>query len=241
MRKLKKWFIGDYISKTDDVFEKAKIELVYDYTLFFFVLGLIFYGNLIALQLWYHLAIITFAMLALPTVVFILKYKQSLTMAGNWFGIQQTITSTVSVLIQEANPDMSGPLWTISFIIFMLFIFGVRKGLLRVWPFFAIFILTLITYSRGVPWDFGIPPEQQLPHQPFVAVVPFCLCVYLILVFLRTNKVAEQKIKEQKLEVEQKNKEIVDSMHYAKRIQTAIMPNDKSIEKDLKTLRHPNQ
>lgn len=238
MKKLKRYFIGDYISNTDDVFEKAKIELVYDYTLFFFILGLVFYGNLIANGLWYHLTLITFAMIALPMVVFILKFKRSTIKAGNWFVAQQTITSYGSVFIQEADADMSGPLWTMSFIIFILFVFGVKKGLPRLLPFCGIFILTMVTYSLNQQLDFGIPDDQQLPNQPFVALVPFCLCFYLIIIFLRTYKVAEQKIKEQKLLVEQKNKEIVDSMHYAKRIQTAIMPSEKSMEKGLNKVKN---
>jgi hypothetical protein len=67
MKKLKNWFIGDYLAKTEDVFEKARIELMYDYTLFFFIMGLAFYGNLVAGGLYYHMSVITFAMIALPT------------------------------------------------------------------------------------------------------------------------------------------------------------------------------
>ena len=60
MNKLRDWFIGDYLAKTDDVFEKAKITLTYHYCLFFFILGLAFYFNLIAAGLWYHFYIISF-------------------------------------------------------------------------------------------------------------------------------------------------------------------------------------
>lgn len=233
MKKLKQWFIGDYLKKTADVFEKARIELVYDYSLFFFILGLFFYGNLIAKNLWYHFYVISFAMIALGSVLFILKFSQNLKKAGNWFVIQQTVTSSSSVYIQEANPDMSGPLWTMSFIIFVLFIFGTTKGIIRLIPFFGIFILTLVTYSMEEKLDFGIPESQQLPNEPFVALIPFCLCVYLVIVFLRTNRVAERQIIEQKILVEQKNKEIIDSIRYAKRIQMALLPGTKTLEKGL--------
>ena len=50
MKKLKNWFIGDYLAKTDDVFERAKIELLYSYSIAFFILGSIFYVHIIFLQ-----------------------------------------------------------------------------------------------------------------------------------------------------------------------------------------------
>lgn len=236
MKRLKKWFIGDYLDKTENVFEKARIELTYDYTLFFFILGLVLYGNLIANGLWYHFYIISFACVSLVSIPFILKYKQNLTMAGNWYVIQQTLVSGLSVYIQEGKPEMSGPLWTMSFIIFILFIFGVKRGLLRLLPFISIFIAILVLQTQNVVLNLGIPYSQQLPNQPFVALVPFCLCVYLILVFMRTNGAAERKINEQKMLVETKNKEITDSMHYAKRIQDALMPNDVYIDRKMKDL-----
>jgi len=34
----------------------------------------------------------------------------------------------------------------------------------------------------------------------------------------------------------EKQKEIIDSIHYAKRIQTALLPNEKRIDKELKKL-----
>lgn len=237
MKKLKNWFIGDYLAKTEDVFEKARIELTYDYTLFFFIMGLAFYGNLIAGGLWYHFYIVTFAMFALPGILFILKYKQNIKMAGNWYVIQQTIVSTCSVLIEEANPDMSGPLWTMTFIIFILFLFGTKKGMLRLIPFISVFVLVIACDSMGIKLDLGIPESQQLPNQPFVTIVPFLLCVYLVIVFLRTNKAAEKQIQNQKELVEIKNTEITDSINYAKRLQRALMASEKNIEQNINRLK----
>lgn len=237
MKKLKNWFIGDYINKTENVFEKARIELTYDYSLFFFILGLVFYGNLIANGLWYHFYIVSFACLSLLSIPFILKYKQNLTLAGNWYIIQQTLVSFSSTFVQEFKPDMSGPLWTMSFIIFILFIFSVKRGLLRLLPFISLFIYILISQNREIVFDFGIPESQQLPNQPFVALVPFCLCVYLIIVFMRTNGAAEKQIQLQKKLVEVKQREIIDSIKYAKRIQDALMPNENQLNRTLNTLK----
>jgi hypothetical protein len=233
LKKIKHWFIGELLAKTEDVFEKAKIELVFNFSVFFMVLGLLFYGNLIANGLWYHFYMITFGIFALASIPFILKYKQSLRMAANWYVIQQTITSTISLGIQEFKPDMSGPLWTLSFIIFVIFIFGVRQGLPRLIPFILLFLATVYLSSNNIIIDLGIPDDQQLPNQPFVTLIPFYLCFYLIIVFVRTNTVAQIQIKEKTAEINLKNKEITDSINYAKRIQKAVLPIDNVIEKAL--------
>ena len=85
--------------------------------------------------------------------------------------------------------------------------------------------------------DFGIPQSQQLPNQPFVTLVPFSLCVYLIIVYLKTNNVAEKQIHKQKELVEIKNTEITDSINYAKRLQKAIMASEKNIEQNMNRLK----
>jgi hypothetical protein len=58
------------------------------------------------------------------------------------------------------------------------------------------------------------------------------------------NLVLERKVKERTLEleaakdiVEEKNKEIVDSIRYAKRIQIHLLPSDKYIEKNMERLK----
>lgn len=57
-------------------------------------------------------------------------------------------------------------------------------------------------------------------------------------VFLE-NKVEERtaELKEEKLKVEEKQKEILDSIHYAKRIQRSLLTTEKYIEKSLKRLK----
>jgi hypothetical protein len=55
---------------------------------------------------------------------------------------------------------------------------------------------------------------------------------------LQKNKVEEQKqkVEHQKHLVEEKQKEILDSIHYAKRIQQSLLPTEKYIERHLNRL-----
>ena len=86
--------------------------------------------------------------------------------------------------------------------------------------------------------------KQNIIRNSFIA--GFALVFLLALVVLRSfiqkqkaNKQLEEKnnlIAHQKHEVEEKQKEILDSIHYARRIQTALITNEKYIEKHLNKL-----
>ncbi len=60
--------------------------------------------------------------------------------------------------------------------------------------------------------------------------------VFLIIVFRQHNKVKKQKkeVENQKILVDDKNKEILDSIHYAKRIQQAMLTSEQYIQKHFK-------
>ena len=59
---------------------------------------------------------------------------------------------------------------------------------------------------------------------------------FLVLRNLKNNKKKNKIIEEQKIVVEAKQKEIIDSIHYAKRIQEAILPSKIYIGKNLKRM-----
>jgi tetratricopeptide (TPR) repeat protein len=63
--------------------------------------------------------------------------------------------------------------------------------------------------------------------------------VILFMVFrqLKLRKEAFNKINEQKAIIEEKNKEIVDSIHYAKRIQSALMSSERQVDNSLNRLK----
>jgi tetratricopeptide (TPR) repeat protein len=66
-------------------------------------------------------------------------------------------------------------------------------------------------------------------------VILLIVVVFLIIVFknLQKQKLLTKKVENQAEELKEKQKEILDSIHYAKRIQMAIMPNLTLIRKHL--------
>ncbi len=83
--------------------------------------------------------------------------------------------------------------------------------------------------------------EEKQKQKIIIASVSIGLILVLILSFvilrsLRQNQRKNKIITEQKELVEEKQKEILDSIHYAKRIQTALITSEKYIEKNLNKL-----
>jgi tetratricopeptide (TPR) repeat protein len=69
----------------------------------------------------------------------------------------------------------------------------------------------------------------------FIIVIAFGLLIIAAVVFrsLKTNRLQKKILEEQKRLVEMKQKEILDSIHYAKRIQKSLLPTEKFLERIL--------
>jgi hypothetical protein len=85
--------------------------------------------------------------------------------------------------------------------------------------------------------------EQKRKRILSVALVIALLCLmalsYLMLQKIKDNhliRIQKKDIEQRSLLLEVKQKEILDSIHYANRIQNALLPNEYSIEKILKKL-----
>jgi hypothetical protein len=98
--------------------------------------------------------------------------------------------------------------------------------------------------------------QKQFEHERKIknvfTIFSICICVLLVVLILvlRKIKASNVLIKTQQKElvkaysemfaqkeiIEEKQREILDSIHYAKRIQTALLPSDKYIERNLNDL-----
>jgi hypothetical protein len=238
MKKIRKWFIGEYLDKTTNVFEKARIELLFNFTAFYLLNLLLFYGNLIANHYHYHAAIITFGIFMLLAILVSFKRQQPFHFIALLLFLQQTITGIVSYLIQESQMDFVGEFWMVVNILMAFVTLGKRYGLLTA----GIWLLQLIhcllnDFSGGKYVLIHIPQKEILPPAPFFVLVPFFLCIYIMYQFVQTRTIAERNIQEQKDLIEEKNHEILSSIRYAKRIQNSLLPTEKYLEKVMKQQR----
>jgi hypothetical protein len=72
--------------------------------------------------------------------------------------------------------------------------------------------------------------QQYLLFGGLALILVFALFMYNR---FKVASVQKTEIEKQKMLVEEKQKEILDSIRYAKRIQIALLPNDKTLEKGL--------
>ncbi|HYG53234.1 MAG TPA: hypothetical protein VD905_20180, partial [Flavobacteriales bacterium] len=82
--------------------------------------------------------------------------------------------------------------------------------------------------------------DQEIVQQKmytFGGIIGFGLMVVVAIISLRASRQKKKDnllIAEQKTLVEEKQREILDSIHYAKRIQRALLPSEKYISRNLK-------
>lgn len=225
MKKLKHWFIGDYLAKTDDVFERSKIELLYSYSVAFFILGMVYYVHIVYAKLWLHVASEGLAMISLIAIPFVLKYAQNVKLAASIYIIQQIIVSSCSIIIENGKSEMISGFWISLYILFSFFLFDIKIGSI---------LLVVMMITGGVcgalAKQINLGPEHQLPMTPDVIMLPLCLVIYVTYMFLKTRKTAEKQIDAQKSLLEHQKKEVTDSINYAQRIQKAILPSYRLVE-----------
>lgn len=83
--------------------------------------------------------------------------------------------------------------------------------------------------------------ERKVKNISFIALgvslILICGIVFSFLKIKKANRIIisqKKEVEQQKQLIEEKQKEVLDSIHYAKRIQMALLPSDKLIEKALK-------
>lgn len=86
--------------------------------------------------------------------------------------------------------------------------------------------------------------EQEIHQQrtyTVAGVVGFCLMIFVAIILFRSNKQkqkAKLEIERQKEMVEEKQKEMIDSIMYARRIQKSLLPTEKYIQSSFKRLKN---
>lgn len=239
--RFKNYIIGDALSKTDDVFERARIEMVYSFTVFFILLGLVFYGNIFANGLWWQFHITTFGVITLPLVLVVLRKTKNVRYAGYFYTITQIFMSLSNQWLYKFEPNELGAFWQCVFLIFVFFVLGNKWGFwITLFNVGCILIKPIDVATGNKLLNYHVPPEQVPPVIPEFVLIPFLLIVFALYQIVKTREVAERQIRLQKLklqennkELETKNEDIISSINYAKRIQQAILPTEDNVQRGI--------
>jgi hypothetical protein len=237
--KFRNYFIGNILSRNDNVFTQAKIEVLFNFTLLFLFTNIPYCILALSLQTIHKVLAVT-TVLGLIAVLVALKNFKNLKL-GVWIYIlNHAFQNLTHFLINNGRLEEQGVLFFILFISFGFFLAGRTTGFLLS----AIVIITFIigTYNNHTGHSlFEFPPEMadpmQTPEMKYFTLIPIFMIIYLISQFIKTRQKAEKQIEEQRRLLEEKNKEVMDSIHYAKRIQNSIITSEKYIAREINKLK----
>src|SRR5687767_1896230 len=191
LRKFRNYIIGDALAKTDDVFERARIELTFSFTMFFILLGLVFYGNIFANNLWWQFYITTFGVISLPLVLVVLKKTKNVNYAGYLYVVNQVIMSLANQWLYKFELSIVGGFWAMVSLVFTFFVLGRKWGLFfTAFVALSMFVRPLDEALDGKLLDYHIPPEQVPQELTLFVFVPFLLTVFALSQIVKTRTIA---------------------------------------------------
>ncbi|MEW6470221.1 MAG: hypothetical protein AB1458_15000 [Bacteroidota bacterium] len=239
MKKMRTYFIGSFLNSTEDVFEQARITMLYRLCLFFFFLFMIPLATDIALG--YEKAIVLHGIDSLMIIasLFIMRHARKLNHVVNFVFLVIFFSSMLATMM--LSPARLEPI-AVSWLIFFLAISALlQRGWARVlYCFFfgwlpIVYVIVNKSQEGRLTWPWLVQDGAEDPPL-FLMFVPIVLCIYAIWSHTSTISKAQETITQQKSMLEEKNKDITDSIRYARRIQQSLLPTEKYIERAFKRL-----
>ncbi len=228
MNKIREYFIGDILRSTDDAFEQARVILLFRLSLMF---SIIFFLPLIsdaAMGIYKALTVHAIGYLLLLAMPFIMKRQQNIDRSLNiFFTICFFISSIVFMMLNPTNLDHIGAAWTIFFMVLSAII---QRGKCRIifccFLFWLPMIYVVINEQLHGALTIEMLVEKKAENPPdALIIIPIVLTIYSAWANSSTIQQAKLTITEQKKIIQEKNKDIVDSIQYAKRLQDALLPS----------------
>lgn len=238
-KRLKTYFAGKALDNAPDVFERVRVELIYQLVMVFTLLYSISVIPFIARGLW-DLAVIQFfgyvgIILMLVSLRATGHYKQPsyIFMFTGWI---------VSVLMRltslEAMQD-SFAYWDLMNIVTIFVMLGWKWGIGN--SLFFLVLSSTLHIKVGIPETGtelinigeGIDTKAiKGAGSSFASqFIPITFTAFVLMRFLLAQSKAQSIIAKQKAEAEEKNKLITDSINYASQLQKALIPEEGHLKK----------
>lgn len=238
----KKYIIGDALASTEDIFEKVRIDVLFSFTLFFFITNIPYLFIAIPLSI-LHVCVAIFSLVALASVILVLAITKNVKMATLVYVAAHCILNLTHFIMNNGQIEVQGVLFFLLIALFSFLMLDRTWGLL--FTCFIMVMLILGMYNVNSNYSiFKMPlkyhdPQAEGPMAYFV-FIPLLLNIYLIAQFVKARNKAEMQISNQKTLLEKNNKElglknedIVSSINYAKKIQYAVLPNEETIYRSI--------
>ena len=229
---MQEYFIGDQLRRTDDVFEQARTIMMYRFSLVFTVLFTLPFITDIVLGYNKLIVLHAFDMITILAFPFMMRYFRTLDVQMTIFFLISTVSSyAIFMMTSPMKIDLIGLSWIMFFaILAALLLRGVRRVLFSVFlpwlPLVYVFVNQQTDGALIIPCL--LEPGAAEPPV-FLMFLPIVLALYSMYSHTHTISVARKQITHQKNEIERKNKDITDSISYAKHLQEALLPTHDAI------------
>lgn len=241
LHQLRDYFIGEALSKTDDVFEKARLRLTYNISVFLFLISVLFGVTLLAEPKTWQMISFAVATLTQVALFVILRRTGDVQKAGYAFLTLQLYLTVVNSFIVKFRMNADGTAWMSMGLIYTYFVLGRR------WGFFLfavyLFLLSLPYIDRifsSQLLDYYIDPSLVPPDEQISLIFPLLIIIYSLAEITRTRRSAEEMISQQKNQLESSNvsleqhkRDVTASITYARRIQNAVLPHHETIARGI--------
>lgn len=238
-KKIQNYFIGGALARTDDVFEQVKAEVLFNFTALFLLTNLPYL--FVAANQTIHFAMGVSTITALALVLVVIKRTNNVKRATYFFLVNFFIQDCGHYTINNGRMQEQGILFGLLFALCGFLLLDRKWGMTIGFFIMAMYVTGLYNINNDfalwhVPPHISDPPETG--NFKYLALIPMLLNIYLISEFVKARTKAERQLAHQKRLIEEKQKEILDSIHYAKRIQNALMPQEKYITRRLERLQN---
>jgi hypothetical protein len=235
--RLRDFFVSKYLLRTDDVFEVARILLLYRFMLAFCIIFMLPVVADYSLGMYKALVLHSIDFALIVVMLFLLRPAWSLDGVTMFFFAVAFISNLLAfMMLNPERIDTTAVLWSTFFLALSLI-------LLRGWAraVYCLFLgwlpLAYVMLNIRLQGALTIPAlvERDMGESPILlSVIPIFLLVFAIWSNSSTIETARRTITGQKRQIEERNKEITDSIQYAKRIQQSLLPTEKYLDRLLR-------
>ena len=190
--------------------------------------------------------LISLSTLLISIILLLLIHKKLITIS-KWIILLFLIIFISSITILTGK-DSGTIIYFVPGILFPAIIFQNKKLILILSIFFIILLISVFWLGQLIDPLIKLSHYEKTYYQ-ISSLIGGTLITFLIIWFIRTTNIeyeeiiiehnknlnhSNNKINQQKLKLEIKNKDLTDSINYASRIQQAILPNNKKISRFFK-------
>lgn len=207
---IQKWFIGDLLDSTDDLYEKARITLIFNFPFFTGLLISISSITFLILGIEHSVMFITMGWVFCFSLLFILKYLKNVWVSAfiYCFGITTILIS--NLLLNYESMHLGFPYWMFTLILLSVFTLGIwYASIITLISGAAFLYYRQYLLAAGISNEL-ISPDARLLQSVLEMAISCLLILHIIHVYIKTTRLSEKAIKNSNTELSKRNKVILN-------------------------------